>query len=110
MKIIVSGPAAAFALDADQAVTDPKRLQQLDGLYYSEDVCSEYLDRELEEIGIRGGAVRLAFDRQEKQLRVVTEYRSPRRLNSSELKKLVEETVGQWSDGIGEEEFLHRKK
>ncbi len=110
MKIIVSGPAAAFAMDTDQPVTDPKRLQQLDGLAYSSGRCSECLDPPLEEIGIRGGVVRLAFDRQQGQLRVVTEYQSPRRLKAGELKQLVAETVGQWSDGIGEEDFIHRKK
>src|SRR5262249_20810593 len=53
---------------------------------------------------------RLAFDSGEKRLRVVTEYHAPRRLKPVELKKLAAETIGQWSDGIGEAEFLHRKK
>ncbi len=110
MKIIVSGAAAAFVLDTDQEVTDPQRLRKLDGLLYSKDLCSRYFDRPLEEIGVQGGAIRLVYDSREQQLRVVTEYHSPRGLKSGELTQLVKETVGQWSDGIGEGEFLHRKK
>jgi ankyrin repeat protein len=110
MKIIVSGAAVASVLDSDEEVTDPRRLRKLDGLDYSKDRCCEYLDRSLQEIGVTGGAVRLAFDSGEKRLRVVTEYHAPRRLKPAELKKLAAETVGQWSDGIGESEFRHRKQ
>jgi hypothetical protein len=110
MKIIISGAAAAYDLVSDEEITDPKRLRKLDGLYYSKDRCSGYLDHSLQEIGVTGGAIRLAFDSGEERLRVVTEYRAPRRLKPAEVKKLAAETVGQWSDGIGEGEFLHRKK
>jgi uncharacterized protein len=110
MKIVVSGPASATVLDTDEEITDPKRLQSLDGQDYSKDRCSKYLSESLEEIGIRGGVVRFAFDEQAERLRVITEYRTSRQLTSSELGKLVQETLGQWSDGIGEGEFLHRQK
>lgn len=110
MKIVISGLASASALDCEEEITDPARLRTLDGLDYSTDRCSNYLDRSFEEIGVSGGVVRLAYDAGAEQLRVVTEYQAPRRLKPAELRKLVQETVGQWSDGIGEGEFRHRKK
>lgn len=110
MKIIVSGVAAASALDTDEEITDANRLRKLNGRPYSKDRCSRYLDRSLQEIGVTGGAIRLVFDGEQKGLRVVTEYQAPRRLKPAELERLVNDTVGQWSDGIGEGEFIHRKK
>src|SRR5262245_53687613 len=110
MKIVITGAAQASAIDSDKKITDPALLQKLDGLDFSKDRCSNYFDRSLEDIGIVGGVVRLAFDQAGKHLRVVTEYHSPRRLEPAELAKLVDETEGQWSDGIGEGDFLHRKK
>lgn len=38
----------------------------------------------------------------EEQLLVYTVYKSPKRLNDAEMLELVQETQGQWSDGIGE--------
>lgn len=110
MKIVISGPAAASALASDEEVTDPSRLRKLDGLDYSKDRCSRYVDQSLQDVGVTGGTVRLALDGRGKRLRVVTEYHAPRRLKPAELKQLTADTVGQWSDGIGEAAFRHRKK
>jgi uncharacterized protein len=110
MKIVISANAAATELNSEQTVTDPGRLQTLDGLDYDTDRCAKYLDHSLQDIGITGGVIRLIFDAAAKQLRVVTEYQTARRLTDAELEKLVQETTGQWSDGIGEGDFRHRRK
>ena len=110
MKIVVSGPAEAFSSDTEEQVTDPNRLKKLDGLAYSKDRCSNYIDRSLQDIGVTGGVILLAFDAKTKRLRVRTEYHAPRKLTAEELKLLVKKTTGQWSDGIGEGDFLHQKK
>ena len=110
MKITVTGPASAWDHELETAVVDPKRLSQLDGLQYSDDLCVTYLDDDLAEIGLVGGAIRLAFESLGGPLKVITEYQSPRRLKPSELKRLMEYTVGQWSDGIGEGSFAHRDR
>ncbi|WP_254507831.1 ankyrin repeat domain-containing protein [Anatilimnocola floriformis] len=108
MKIIITGPAEAFDDDTEEPVDDPRRLAPLDGLDFSTDKCSNYLGKELDEIGLRGGVIRLAVEK--KKLRVVTEFESPRKLTPAELAKLVDDTRGQWSDGIGEGEFRHAQK
>jgi hypothetical protein len=101
MKVIVSGPAAAFDVDERQ-ITDAAHLQNIDGLEYTEEVCASYLDEPLSDIGLEGGGLRIVFDQSSQSLRVLTEYRSPRKLKKSELATLVAYTKSQWSDGIGE--------
>jgi hypothetical protein len=44
----------------------------------------------------------MRFEFMNNELYTITEYVSNRELSESELSKLVEETQGQWSDGIGE--------
>lgn len=104
MKIVVTGPAAAFDQEQEQ-ITDPGALQKLNGLEDAEAVCAEHLEGPLADLGVEGGTLRLVFGPQE-GLRVVTEYQSPRKLTRSELSELVEHTTGQWSDGVGESCFL----
>ncbi len=105
MKIIITGPAAAFDSGGTE-ITSPERLRQLDGVRYDDDVCSNYLDTPpLDEIGIIGGSLQIAFKPEPGGLRVVTEYHAPRALKPRELAALVEETRAQWSDGLGEGAF-----
>jgi len=104
MKIVISGPAAAF-LSGDQQVTDVETLRSLDGLVYEEEVCASFLSEAFDDIGLEGGSLRIAFDASTHCLRVVTEYQASRRLGKRELAALIEETRGQWSDGIGESCF-----
>ena len=44
----------------------------------------------------------MRFEFIDNELYTINEYVSNRKLNDSELQELVEETQGQWSDGIGE--------
>lgn len=74
---------------------------ELDGAE-SDEACSNYLDNELADFGITGGTVKLTYDCGEGQFRVSSEYTSPTKLKSSQLKRLANDTFGQWSDGIGE--------
>jgi hypothetical protein len=87
--------------DEGQLVTDKGILRKLDGAI-SDDVCSNYLDHDLADLDITEGAVKLTYDGEANQLWVVTEYRAAVKLKRSQLKQLVENTIGQWSDGIGE--------
>jgi hypothetical protein len=104
MKIIISGPAAAFD-SSDNQVTDAAQLKKLNGLVAGDLVCSDFLGPELDEIGLTGAAVKIAYDAAANRLRAVTEYSSPRKRKKSELKALADEAQGQWSDGVGEGGF-----
>lgn len=100
MLIRITGRVAV--LDGDDAsVMDEARLRELHGAV-SDDVCGNYLTTDLADLGISGGAVKLIYDAAAKQLRVATEYESPDKLGAADLKRLAKETLGQWSDGIGE--------
>lgn len=110
MKIVISGSAQAYDRDSEELIADPARLSQLDGLSYSDDVCGDYLNEPLYEIGIIGGQVELSYLEEESQLRVLTSYHAPRKLKKAEIQALVAETTAQWSDGIGEGEFLHAEE
>src|SRR5262249_53875194 len=113
MRIVISGRAAVYPesnyLPSDPAavpVTGPKVLRSLDGYEAEpEDERADDLDPSLRRAGVRGGTLRFAYDRKRKELRAVTEYRCRRRLTDEELAKLVQETVGAWSDGVGENGF-----
>ena len=89
-------------LDEDEAPLDnEKLLRKFDGAV-SQDGCADYLSKHLADLNITGGVVKLTYDKTAKQLRVVTEYECPAKLKPADLKQLTKETLGQWSDGIGE--------
>jgi hypothetical protein len=100
MLIRISGKVEVYDED-NEPVRAASVLRNLDGAV-SDDVCSNYLDSELADLDITEGAVRLTYNATAKQLWVVTEYKSPVKLTKSQLKRLVDNTRGQWSDGIGE--------
>ena len=103
MKIIVSGQASACHAQTGEVITETHLLQALNGLRYDADVCANYLDHEqLNDVSIVGGAIRMAFDPQRSELRVVSEYWTPAALQPDQLQALIDQTLGQWSDGIGE--------
>lgn len=103
MKIVISGPAAVYD-NSDQEVLDSTLFKSLEGIR-SEESCIEYLDDKLSDIGLVGGYLEFIYDEPSQRLRILTVYHSPRELKKKELKSLVEETTGQWSDGIGEGGF-----
>jgi hypothetical protein len=113
MRIVISGRAAVYPgpsdhLPGDPAavpVTSPDALRALDGYDAEEDDLADDLDAPLTRAGVSGGTLRFAYDPGRNELRVVTEYRCPRPLTESQPALLVRETVGAWSDGVGEDGF-----
>ncbi|MBX3398298.1 MAG: ankyrin repeat domain-containing protein [Gemmataceae bacterium] len=102
MRIVISGPAAAFDGDTQTEITDPAVLRRLAGLVVPDANCADYLYApEFDELDLTGGRIETAY-RSPGDLRVLTEYLTPRALSAEELAILVEYTEGQWSDGAGE--------
>ncbi len=100
MLVRITG-RAEVAHDTGELVTAPSVVHELDGAE-SDDACSNYIDTSLADLGITGGTVKLTYDTAERLFRVTTEYASPVKLKPAQLRHLARETVGQWSDGIGE--------
>lgn len=104
-RIVIQGCAAVFR--DDEQITDPKVLRSLDGLVYDEERFTDYLGGSPEENAVvealePGGILKFGFREGDELLTVATEYRSRRPLSNNELRLLVDYTMGQWSDGIGE--------
>ncbi len=106
VKIQVVTPA--IALDSDEKkITSPKSLKQLDGVSFSDELCSDYFEFSsmLDEAGVSGGEIRLRYNATNRKLESIVTYECERRLTSAEKTELVNETRAQLSDGIGEGEF-----
>ena len=104
-QVAVRGFALVFR-DGRQ-VEDPATLASLVPLSYDEELFSDYLaDADVDEALVKaivpGGTLRFDYDGESTALRVSTEYRARRPLTRREIRALVEYTLGQWSDGIGE--------
>ena len=104
-RVVIRGAAAVFR--DDKQVNDPAILRLLDGLVYDEEQFTDYLGGPLEEDKLAaalepGGIIRFSYRDGDELLAAATEYRSRRQLTEAELKLLVDYTMGQWSDGIGE--------
>jgi hypothetical protein len=100
--ITITGPVVVTDDSTEKRITDTKRLASLDGLHSGRETCSKYHHGTLAELELKGGQVKLVFDSMEKKLRVVSEFTSARKLTRDELGELIDDTQGQWSDGIGE--------
>lgn len=100
--VTVTGPVIVYDDPTDKPVTDAKRLATFDGLHSGKETCSKYHDGALADMELKGGAVKLVFDAEAKKLRVESEFMSARKLAAAELRELIADTEGQWSDGIGE--------
>ncbi len=105
LRIVVQGMAAVFREDVP--ITDASVLRLLDGLTYDDERFTDYLDDTGEEGAlasalVSGGYLEFRHSDGGSLLTAITEYRSKRPLSESELRLLVEYTMGQWSDGIGE--------
>lgn len=109
-RIVIRGYAAVRHEGAE--VTDPAILRTLDGLVADDETFTEYLgpgglrptpeELALAEVLEPGGVISFSYHDGDPLLTATTEYRSRRRLAPNELRALVEYTMGQWSDGIGE--------
>jgi len=101
-RIMISRRVNVTDSNSKTEVSDADRLRLLDGLTYDEMLISEYISNdELNDLEISGGTIALRFEPETGQLRVISEFAACRKLRKAELQMLVEETEGQWSDGIG---------
>jgi len=104
-RIVIRGLAAVFR--GDEPVRDPVLLRSLDGVVYDDERFTDYLGGPPEEDAVcaalePGGNIRFSYLRSDHLLTATTEYTSRRALTKPELQLLVAYTMGQWSDGIGE--------
>lgn len=106
MKITICGLAMAHEPLSDTLIQDVTVLECLDGCCYGEngENIADYLDTELADIGIIGGTIRCSFSHSG-GLKLWTDYWAPQRLGEDDLAKLVQYTISQWEDGIGESGF-----
>jgi hypothetical protein len=105
LRIVVEGLAAVFR--EDDQITDASVLQSLDGQTYDDEQFTDFLGGAPEEEILAsalesGGHLRFSYRDGEQPLTATTEYRSKRPLSETELRLLVDYTMGQWSDRIGE--------
>ena len=100
MLIRVSGKVFVYNANENR-IRSKERLDKLHGIEYNDDAFTNYMDRELRELVEPGGHISIRKHPNDGKLRCVTEYRTVRALTESELKRLVNFTTGQWSDGIG---------
>ena len=104
VRIVIRGAAAVFR--GGEQITDPDTLRLLDGLVYDAERFTEYLGVSPEEEELvaalePGGHISFGYP-DGGLLTATTEYRSRRLLTDAEVCLLVAYTLGQWSDGIGE--------
>jgi hypothetical protein len=104
-RIVIRGSAAVYS--NDEQVSDPVILRSLDGVVYDEERFTDYIGGPPAEDTVAaalepGGAIQFGYVEGESLLTATTEYRARRLLTANELQLLVDYTMGQWSDGIGE--------
>src|SRR4051812_12884572 len=103
--VTITGIATVTDDATGKPLADPKRLAKIAKLRETEETIAEYFDPDLEDLRITGGDLRLVLDPSGSKVLVVSTFQAPRRLTKPQLRRLIEETTGQWSDGIGENCF-----
>lgn len=100
-KIEVKGLAYADIVVDEENYLKYENLSDLDGIE-CDDVFSEYFGEDEKDLidKVTGGL--MSFKYEDGQLLTYTEYLSDTELTEKELNILLNYTVGQWSDGIGE--------
>jgi len=107
VRVLIQGVAAVFRDSDNKLETAPSVLGRFDGHIYDEERFTDYLGGPEEENALAAalrpsGFLRFEHDGHSPFLTAITEYDAIRRLTDQEIKLLVEYTMGQWSDGIGE--------
>ncbi len=85
---------------SDAIVSAP---DQLDGRKLTEDTVDKYLDRDLADLGVLGGEIRLST--KDAEAKVVVTYWLPEVVDEALISRLQAYTVAQLDDGIGEGGF-----
>jgi len=106
MKIKISARAAVVDDKTNTPVRDAARLAMLDGVAHDECFSDYFLDdphtKALPGRGVSGGYLRFRFRSDRQELWAETEYDIREPVSDEETKAIVTYTLGQWSDGIGE--------
>jgi hypothetical protein len=103
--VAIEGVATVFR--NDQQVTDPRILASLVPLAYEDEVFTDYLggtpvQDALQAALERSGVLKFTHVPGADVLTVTVEFSARRALSEPELQELVRDTLGQWSDGVGE--------
>lgn len=105
MKTTICVPANVYQSNGgDELIEDERTLRLLDRKKYEEYNCYDYMDYDLLDVGVIGGVIHFKCV-EDAGLWILTEYWSPGPLSADHLDKLVDETLAQMSDGIGENGF-----
>ncbi|MDQ8209743.1 hypothetical protein QEH52_19650 [Coraliomargarita sp. SDUM461003] len=93
--------------DDDNFISAPEILKKLDGIVYDDEFQTDYIggsdaENTLEEKLYRSGNMYFHFQPGENYLRVESIFDLKEELTKEEIQLLVENTLGQWSDGMGE--------
>lgn len=111
MLVTITGPVHVTRVPGGSIVDDARDLQSLDGWSYQEDGCANYVHHDaLTDVDLQGGDIRLAWDAKRKRLNVVTSYRVSAKLKPKQIAALRDETLGQWTDGVGSDCFAKESK
>ncbi len=106
-RITIVGVAFVFRDNDEQLESDPAILSCLNGYIYGDERFTDYLGGSKAEDALAktltpSGYLRFTYDGQADHLMAITEYEAIRLLDEDELSLLVAYTMGQWSDGVGE--------
>jgi hypothetical protein len=99
VKIKLSAPARAFDEVSDSDISDIAKLQGIASTTDEECFSNYFQSFELRNTGLTGGYLRFELD--SAKLRVVTEYEASHPLAEVEVSALIEYTLSQWMNGIG---------
>lgn len=100
MKISIRGTAFV-----DTSAVGNAQLERLQQGLASEEECTSYFDSELRSVGLNGGRIQLEFNRQTGEWHTFTKYMGEGAISDLMLKKVVDATIAQWSDGFGSDCF-----
>jgi hypothetical protein len=103
--VAIEGLAAVYR--NDEQVTDPLVLASLVPLAYEDEVFTDYLGGTELQDALQGalersGVLRFTHVPGADLLTVTVEFIARRPLSEPETQELVQDTLGQWSDGVGE--------
>ena len=106
MILTITGEPMEFKDSDKNPISDSATLMLFDGIYF--DACSlvDFFDSTgprsiLREVIVGGGYMKLIYDHDANTLKLVTEFEAIRPLTEKEKEILIDDTRGQWSDGVG---------
>jgi ankyrin repeat protein len=103
--ITITGPTEIRDRESNMPITDPQRLKVCNGACEQSANLADDLVGDLAHLAIAGGDLKLRYDPKQKCVLVRSTYQAPRKLSADQLKKLIDYTRSQWSDGAGEGAF-----